>query len=132
MPDEQTADRETLRRYAAKMAARGDRFMSIVQYLDSQGADESLKREIVAEIETTRKAAQERRLAAERRRKLWRTSTVASVTGLAFFAGTLYLESHGLLQPPLTLVGYAAGALSLFELTLLIVKCRTFKNKEDK
>jgi hypothetical protein len=95
------------------MLLRGDSYTEISAYLDGQGADKELKKQIFTELEELDKRRKE---AENSKVKRYNVSMPAIIIGSAFFVLTCYLQKTGIIKFPLTLIGAALGGVAVMHI----------------
>ena len=111
-------EKEKLTAYAKKMLLRGDGFRDIANYLDGQGVDALLKKEIFIELEETEKAMKQ---AEKPQSGRYRVSIPAIVIGSVFFILTCYLQNAGLITLPWSMIGILLGTVALIHIIMAIL-----------
>ena len=96
-PMEAKSENELLA-YVIKMRERGDRFTSIVSYLDRNGADDEMKKRIVRRLQTM-----------EKNHQVARPDRSSKISGLSLFLGGFFFASGIILLLFLWDKGFVAG-----------------------
>ena len=109
---------DNLLAYAKKMLLRGDSYSEISAYLDIQGADKELKKQIFTELEKVEKTRKETE---NRQARRYNVSIPAIIIGSAFFILTCYLQKIGIIRFPLTLIGAALGGVAVMHLARAVL-----------
>jgi hypothetical protein len=110
-------EKDRLLAYAMKMIERGDCFSDILLYIDRKGADNNLKKEIIAKLEEYKKSLEQRTT----KKKLYPVSLAKIVFGLLFSALTLYLRRMNIIAFPWTLIGVIVAIGVVIEVTKIIL-----------
>jgi hypothetical protein len=116
-------EKDRLLAYAIKMIERGDRFSDIILYLDRNGADSELRKEIIRKLEEHRKLMESR----DENKKLYPVSVAKIVFGVLFSVLTLYLWRLNIIVFPWTLPGVIVAIGTLFEITKTVLNVFKYK-----
>lgn len=111
-------NRDSLLEYAKKMLDRGDGYTSIIYYLDNRGVDEETRREIILQLDEYKKAKQ---TAESKKTDFYPVSWLKIIVGTAFFVLTLYLMAFNIVRFPWTLIGFAIGGRTLYEIIKIFI-----------
>ncbi|MDR2424390.1 MAG: hypothetical protein LBD59_06660 [Prevotellaceae bacterium] len=109
---------DSLLEYAKKMLDRGDGYSSIIYYLDNKGVSPETRREIILKLDEYKKAKQAND---SRRNDLYSVSWLKIAVGTAFFVLTLYLMKFNIIAFPWTLIGFAIGGRTLYEIIKIFI-----------
>jgi hypothetical protein len=116
-------EKDRLLAYTIKMIERGDRFSDIILYLDRNGADSELRKEIIRKLEEHRKRLESK----DEKKKPYPVSVAKIVFGILFSVLTLYLWHLNIIVFPWTLLGVIVAVGALFEITKIVLNIFNYK-----